>query len=125
MDAPLEPAALAETPETEPVAARVEAWEPGRMRVRLEPAAPEDGYVLVSENWYADWQARVDGAEAIVTRGNGSLITVVVAAGAEVVELEFHSADYRSGRLISLLSLAMVAVGMVVPPILRRREPGG
>lgn len=125
MDAPLEPAALTETAEAPPVAARVEAWEPGRMRVRLEPAAPEDGYVLVSENWYPDWQARVDGADATVTRGNGSLITVVVAAGAEVVELEFHSADYRSGKLISLLSLAMVAVGMVVPPILRRREPGG
>lgn len=125
MEAPLEPAAPSESPETEPVAARVEAWEPGRMRVRLEPAAPEDGYVLVSENWYPDWQARVDGAEATVTRGNGSLITVVVPAGAEVVQLEFRSADYRSGELISLLSLAMVAVGMVVPPILRRRKPGG
>ncbi len=124
-DAAVEPAPVAESPETEPVAARVEAWEPGRMRLRLEPAAPVDGYVTVSENWYPDWQATVDGADATVARGNGSLLTVVVPAGAEVVELEFRSADYRSGKLISLLSLAVVAVGMVVPPVSRRRKPGG
>ncbi len=125
MDAPLESAPPSESPETESVAARVVAWEPGLMQLRLEPAAPVDGYVTVSENWYPDWQARVDGAEATVARGNGSLITVGVPAGAEVVELEFHSADYRSGKLISLLSLALVAVGVVVPPVLRRRKPGG
>jgi hypothetical protein len=125
LDAPLEPAPVDEAPETEPVAAQVEAWEPGRMRLRLEPAAPVDGYVTVSENWYPDWQATVDGADATVARGNGSLITVVVPAGAEMVELEFRSADYRSGKLISLLSLAVVAVGMVVPPVSRRRRPGG
>jgi hypothetical protein len=125
LDAPVEPAPVAETRETEPVAARVVAWEPGRMQLRLEPAAPVDGYVMVSENWYPDWQATVDGADATVARGNGSLITVVVPAGAEMVELEFQSADYRSGKLISLLSLAVVVIGMVVPPVSRRRKPGG
>jgi hypothetical protein len=124
-DAPVEPGPVGESPETEPVAARVVAWEPGRMQLNLDPAAPVDGYVMVSENWYPDWQATVDGADATVARGNGSLITVVVPAGAEMVELEFESADYRVGKLISLLSLAVVAVGMVVPPVLRRREPGG
>ncbi len=125
LDAPVEPAPVAETRETEPVAARVVAWEPGRMQLRLEPAAPVDGYVMVSENWYPDWQATVDGADATVARGKGSLITVVVPAGAELVELEFQSADYRSGKLISLLSLAVVVIGMVVPPVSRRRKPGG
>lgn len=111
--------------DTLPVSAVVEAWEPGRMQVRLEPAVREEGFVVVSENWYPDWQATVDGTEARVARGNGSLIAVAVPAGAEVVELEFESADYRSGKLISLLSLALVAVGLVLPPALRMRKTGG
>ncbi len=103
----------------------VEAWQPGSMQLRLEPATHGGGFVVVSENWYPDWRATVDGAEATVVRGNGSLIAVAVPAGAAVVELEFRSDDYQKGKLVSFLSLALVAVGLVVPPVLRRRKPSG
>jgi hypothetical protein len=113
-----------EFPDTVGVAVAVEAWRPGSMRLRLEPAAPGDGYVVVSENWYPDWRASADGSEALVARGNGSLLTVAVPAGTQLVELAFESPDYQTGRLVSLLSLALVAVGLVLPPLLRTRQTG-
>jgi len=122
MDAAVDRGWGSEFPDTAQVSVTVAVWEPGRMRLRLEPAAPGDGFVVVSENWYPDWRATADGVEAPVARANGSLIAVAVRAGTEIVELEFESADYRSGRLASLLSLALVAVGLVLPQVLRLRK---
>ncbi len=127
-DDSIEPELLSEAGDagdTVAVLVGVEAWEPGHMRFRLEPAAPRDGYLVVSENWYTDWRATVDGVEASVVRGNASLIAVVIPAGAQIVELRFLSSDYALGKWISFLSLALVAVGLVLPPVRRRRKPHG
>lgn len=97
-------------------------WEPGAMRMQLTPAAPRDAYVLVSENWYPDWTAAVDGVEAPVVRGNVSLIAIPVPAGAREVELRFVSDDYRRGKLLTWIGVVLTAVGLVLPPGLRRRR---
>lgn len=109
----------------EPLAVRVifETWEPGHMVMRLEPSAPQEGYLVVAENYYYDWKATVDGVAAEVLRGNVSLITVPVPAGAAEVSLSFESADYRLGRMLTLGSL-LLAVGGIVGPIAARRLRG-
>ncbi len=96
-------------PGPSPVQARVASWEPGKMRIELTGRAESDQYLLVSENWYKDWQATVDERRATVVRGQYALLSVVVPPGGKVVELEYRSAAYRKGRLISLLSLLGVA----------------
>ncbi len=107
----------------EPVPASVILWQPGRMTLQL-PARQEPGWLLVSENWYPDWTATVDGAEAPVVRGQFALITVPVPAGAREVTLAFRSRAFERGRTVSLLSLAL-ALGLVAGPrLLRRRRDG-
>lgn len=101
---------------------RFEHWEPGRMRMRIVPGARRDAYLLVSENWYPDWVAEVDGADAPVLRGNVSAIVVPVSAGATEVELRFVSESYRAGKVVTGLGAALVAMGLVLPPVLRRRN---
>jgi len=105
-------------------AAVVEEWEPGRMRVRLDPAAAGGEYLVVSENYYPYWRAAVDGEPASVLRGDVSLITVPLSAGAREVTLEYHSPAYERGRLITLLSLVVVA-GLLAGPAVYRRMRGG
>jgi hypothetical protein len=117
-----EPAVITDIPEPLAVSVAVEEWSAGRMTLRLSEPAPAGGYVVVGENWYPDWHAVVDGQPAEVVRGNVSLITVPVPAGAKVVELEFESADYRLGRGITLVSLLLVAAGIVAPVVVRRRQ---
>jgi hypothetical protein len=117
-------AALSDLPP--PIGARVvfESWEPGAMRMRLKPPPGQDAYLVVSENWYPDWKATVDGTETHVVRGNMTLITVPVSAGAEVVELRFESEDYETGRLVTIVCLVLVALATALPHVARRRVNG-
>ena len=117
------PAPLDVIPDSLPVSARVVAWQPGQMSIRLDPAMPRDGYLVVSENWYPDWQATIDGDDASVWRGDGSLITVPVSRGASQIELRFESRRYHVGRTVTFISLALVVVGFVAPAAMRGRKP--
>lgn len=121
-DAPVSPPPLAELPEPSPARASVTAWSPGAMTIALDPAPPSASYLLVSENWYVDWRATVDSARAQVLRGDNSLITIPVAAGARRVELTYRSATYERGKLIAFVSLAVLLATLVGPVIQRRRS---
>ncbi len=116
-DAEHTPLEVGELPEPIETTATFTDWRPGRMTLTLAPPPPQDGYVVVGENYYPDWRATVAGDEAPVLRGNGSLITVPVRAGADRVELYFSSADYRRGRGISFVSLAATILLLLVPGV--------
>jgi hypothetical protein len=103
------------------VRADLAAWEPGRMTVTLEGSDERQTYLLVSETWFPDWSATVDGAEASVVRGQGALLSVPLPPGARQVELRFHSASYARGLMISLLA-TLVAIGLMVIPQVRERR---
>jgi hypothetical protein len=124
-NAPVGVTQLAKLPEPSASRAAVSAWRPGSMTIDLDPAPMADSYLLVSENWYLDWHATVDGKRADVLRGDNTFITVPVSAGARRVELQFRSATYERGKAISILSLAMIIASFVVPFVKRRRKSGG
>jgi Bacterial membrane protein YfhO len=98
------------------VRASVSAWSPGRMAVSLSGADPRGGHLVVSENWYPDWHATVDGRSAAVRRADHSLLSVDVPSGAKEVKLWFQSPAYARGKLISigavLSALLMIAVAV-------------
>jgi len=121
-DQTVAPAPIREMPPPSPARATVTAWEPGRMTIALDPTPPQPSYVLVSENWFPDWQATVDGAPARVVRGDYTLITVPVPEGAKQVVLQFRSSAYQTGKAISLASLALLAAIALAPIVLKRRR---
>jgi hypothetical protein len=96
-------------------------WLPGRMRLHLTAPVTAPGYILVSENWDHDWRATVDGHAAPVLRGDATLITVPVTAGAKTLVLQYESPEYDRGRVVSLVSLLAIVVAGVAPIALRRR----
>jgi hypothetical protein len=121
--ASVEPVALGATaPPPSPLQARVTSWEPGRIRIALTGTVEAPQYLLVSENWYKDWHAEVNGSAAAVLRGQYALLSVVLPPGAREVELVYRSSTYRKGRLISLLSLAGIAAFFAIP-LVRRSGP--
>ena len=109
-------------PEQDAVAATVVEWRPGRLRIAIESAASEERYLVVSENWYLDWKATVDGQPAPVLRGQNTLLSARLAPGAREVIFEFDSPQYRRGRLISILS-ALGVLGLFAWPLVARRKP--
>jgi hypothetical protein len=112
-DQPVTPEPLKEMPPPSPSRATVTAWQPGRMTVTLDPSPPKPSYLLVAENWYPDWQVAVDGQRGQLLRGDYSLITVPLPAGARTVDLTFRSRLYELGRTITLASLALLLVALL------------
>jgi hypothetical protein len=122
--APVNPPPLLDWPQPTAARASVTSWRPGAMSIELDDNLRQPGYLLVSENWYEDWRAEVDGASAPVLRGDNSLITVPLPAGARRVNLTFRSAAYARGKAISYASLALVLTTLGLPALLRRRRIG-
>jgi len=111
-------------PLTSPIEAKVTAWQPGRMTIALQAQVADPSWLLVSENWYPDWTATVDGQSSPTYRGQFSLITVPLPVGAKEVTLEFKSRAYERGRLITFVSL-LAALGLWLGPMVRRRRADG
>ena len=124
-DQSVTPEPLKEMPAPSLSRATVTAWQPGRMTVTLDPAPPHASYLLVAENWYPDWQATVDGGPAQVLRGDYSLLTVALPAGAKVVELAFRSKLYELGRTLTLASLGALLIALLATLVLPRRARHG
>jgi uncharacterized membrane protein YfhO len=95
------------------------------MTVTLDPAPPRPSYLLIAENWYPDWQASADGRPAQVLRGDYSLLTVALPAGARVVEVTFRSKLYELGRTLTIASLAALLIALLAAVVLPRRAPHG
>jgi len=101
--------------------ARLSEWKPGSMRVTLTGSDTATRYLLVSETWYKDWHALVDGRPTPVLRGDQALITVALPPGAREVALDFDSPEYARGKLISLVALLAI-VGLWARTLVRRRR---
>jgi len=121
-NAPITPRPMTAFPPPSPARASVSHWEPGKMSINLEPAPTDSSYVLIAENWYLDWSATVDGHPAQVLRGDNSLLTVAVSAGARRIELSYHSRVIARGIAIGLVSLLVAIAWFVVPPAWQRRQ---
>jgi hypothetical protein len=111
-------------PDTTSVRARLTEWRPGSMRVALTGSDTTTRYLLVSETWYKDWHALVDGRPAPVLRGDHALITVALPPGAREVALDFESPEYARGKLISLVAFLAI-VGLWSWTVVRRRRAAG
>lgn len=121
--APVEPARIDSLPPPIANRAQVTTWHPGAMTIRLERPADANAYLLVSENYYPDWQATVDGRPAPVLRGDYTFLSVPIGPGAREVRLVVDSARYRTGAMMSFASLAGI-LGWIGLPLLARRRRG-
>jgi hypothetical protein len=121
-DAPVTTPPLDSMPPRSAARAAVTAWEPGSMHIRLDPAPERDAYLLVSENWYPEWAATVDGKPAQLLRGDNTFITVRVPRGAREVQLDYRRGRYRTGAAMSLASLGGIVLWLLLPLLLRRRS---
>ena len=122
--APVQPAPLAQPLPVSAVQASVVEWRPGEMRIALTGQDPREAYLVVSENWYPDWHAQVDGKPGQVVRADHSLIGVVLPQGAREVQLRFTSAAYARGKVVSLAAL-MAALVLCAAPVLSQRRAAG
>ena len=105
----INPLPVREMPPPSPSRAAFTRWTPGRMSIVMDPPPPQDSYLLIAENWYPDWRATVDGQPVTPLRGNQTFLTIPVKGGAKSVELEYSSAYYSRGKLVTMASVLLLA----------------
>ena len=95
------------------------------IRLSLGKPATANSYLFVSENYYPDWRATVDGKAADVLRAQFSLMAVPLTAGARSVELRVAPASYGTFRWVTFAALALVLATAVSGPLMRSRKSNG
>jgi uncharacterized membrane protein YfhO len=80
--------------------------------------------LVVSENYYPGWRAKVDGKPARIGRADLSLIGIELPEGARRVGLEFTSPSYQRGKIITWLAIVIGFLAFAAG-IWRDRRPLG
>jgi hypothetical protein len=103
----------------------VEHFADDVVRLGLATPAPANSYLFISENWYPDWRAAVDGKPADVLRAQSSLIAVPLTAGARTVELHVAAASYGTFRWVTFAAFALVLATLASGFVVGRRPAHG
>jgi hypothetical protein len=108
----------------DPLTAKVSvtSYEAGHIALTLDTPAPAGSALVVSENYYPGWKATVNGQPAKVGRAAYTLIGVELPAGARSVELTFDSAPYHTGKLITLVALALSTLWWLLGAFTERKS---
>ncbi|HMG05170.1 MAG TPA: YfhO family protein [Chthoniobacterales bacterium] len=93
----------ADDPEPELVSTKLNS-----LSLRLE--APRAGLLYLAESYYDGWSAKVNGQPTDILLANYAFRAIPVPAGAAHVELSYLPVGFRSGAIVSILSLITVIV---------------
>ncbi len=81
--------------------------------------------LVLTDNYYDAWQVTIDGAPAELLRSYGSFRAVAVPAGSRQVLFNYDSQRYKTGRLVTGLTLmyVLVIIGVNLVRSKSRRKP--
>jgi hypothetical protein len=112
------------TPVSEMGSVQFERRGPNRFIVDVQTASP--GFLVVSENWYPGWAAKVNGKPCAARRVDGTLMGVYVGSGHSRVEFSFlpeHFYWQLSLTMLALLVLMYVAIQQLGPKGEKQSRP--
>ena len=88
--------------------------------IALSVSTTGEGFLVLSENAYPGWRARIDGAEVPIYRTDITLQGIVVPPGIHRVEFTIESRALRAGLALSGAGV-LTCLGLLVLSV-RRRE---
>jgi hypothetical protein len=90
------------------------------VRVRARHAA----WLVVTDNWDKGWKATVDGHRTAVLPADSVFRAVRVPTGNHLVRFDYEPGSFRTGAVISAVSLALVLGGLVIGTVGGVRKRG-
>ena len=97
-------------------------YAPGRATVALSAPTPKGASLVVSENYFPGWKAKVDGRPQPTYRADYNLIGVPLPEGARSVELAFHDTALETGKRITLGALLIALAALAGGVVMDRRQ---
>lgn len=107
-----------------PVQGAVRWTRRGPNRMGLEVETDRAALLVLAENWFPAWHARVDGEPAPVLRANHTFRAVPVPAGSHSVELFYRSGLLRGSLIASAAGLVVLLGSGAISWYRGRREVG-
>ena len=90
--------------------ARVDVRQFAPAKIVLEVQAPAPAMITISQAWYHNWKARVDGLDVPLWRANEAFQAVQAPAGRHQITLIYRDLAFRWGGCLSVLSLITCAL---------------
>jgi len=87
--------------------------------VRIKTVTSTDGFLILADTWYPNWEATVDGNRIEVYKANGWMRGVPVPNGEHIVEFTYNSDDVVLGGIISA-SVLLLILGIILFPARKR-----
>lgn len=87
----------------------VEWLERGNNGMRLQVRTDRPALLVLADNWFPAWKARVGDRDTPILRANYALRAVPIPEGGHVVEIRYESAHLVWSFRLTVLSLALVA----------------
>ena len=78
--------------------------------ILLATNAAENSILLLTDTYYDGWRAFVDANEAEILKANYAFQAVAVPAGSHQVHFEFVHKRFILGRIVSMISLAVLGL---------------
>ena len=107
-----------------PIGSVVAVSRPSSDRLEITSRLADRGLLVVSEQFFPGWEARVDGQPAQIMKVNTVLMGVVVPAGAHRVSLRFLPAAITTGLRIAAVVGALCLLGLVLDWVRHRKVAG-
>jgi hypothetical protein len=106
------PALYAQTIDTMNEAVTMESYKNEEVDFRTHTSGPR--LVFMSDAWYPDWTATVDGKETPIYRADYSFRAIVVPQGGHEVKFTYNDPHYVTGRSISLTTNILALIGLAI-----------
>jgi hypothetical protein len=91
--------------------ARIISQQFGVQKAIVTVESPGPTMVVISQAYYHDWKARVDGRPTPLWRANYAFQAVEVSAGRHQVQLDYEDRAFQAGAIISGLAVLACAAG--------------
>jgi hypothetical protein len=102
--------------------ARIVSYKPDRVTIDAQLSRP--GLIVLGDNWYPGWKAKLDGKPAATERVDYTLRGTPAGPGHHRLEYHYQPASWRIGWILSLLTLAALATALLLGRRRRRAGPG-
>ncbi len=107
---------LAEEPSPRPVSgdsAQVTVVRSEPREVELAVTLDRPGVVVISDAYYVDWKATVDGVPAKILRANYAFRALALDAGSHEIVMRYDTSLLRKGATVSVTSFAFAVLAIV------------
>ena len=92
--------------------AKLVSYKPNK--ISFEVNVSGNSLLFLSDNFYSEWEARIDGVKAEILLANYSFRAVEVPKGKHLVKLSYSSDDFRLGTVISLISFFLISTYVII-----------